>query len=155
MACPAYKVKEMRTSTSLNLLCSGQKAQGAKYSPKTYRPHPFLHHLAPALPVAPMVFLWPQDSKWGFFLNPQSAISKHLKWCKGSAAVTREVFLSQLYTLYALQCGMRVLCEKRLLDYLIQLWKHKLPKLRSFSNTAFWKRTLEQTNPRSCQLTNH
>lgn len=33
-------------------------------------------------------------------------------------------------------------------------WQQKQPELCSLTNTAFWERTLEQTNPGPCQLTN-
>lgn len=102
----------MRTNTWLNLLRSAWRAQGAEHPLRTSRPHPWLHHLAPALPAAPVVFLWPQDSA----VSPSAhQLPYQSIWSDMRAPLlsSGKYFTSSwLYALHVLEHGMRVVCEK-------------------------------------------
>lgn len=145
----------MRTSTSPDLLHSAQKAQEAEYSPRTNRPQPFLHHLAPALPVAHTVFLWPQAVSEVSSLTHQMQYQSIWSDARALLQSPGKYFQANCTHCTPWSVARGFYARKvRLLDYLIQLWEQKLPKLYSPSNTDFWERTLEQTNSRPCQLTN-
>lgn len=74
------------------------------------------------------------------------------------SAVTREVLHITKLTHcipWSMARGLLPMSKARaawLLDTTV--WQQRQLKLCSLTNTAFWERTLQQTNPRLCQLTN-